>query len=166
MTPEYPAVLERLLRDNDLGWMIDMYARPDRAVPDLLEQLTRLTAEFQGRFKYAVSFAPETLRAEAERNPHKIRAFLQALGATGNPDMLLMVWRILQGLTIREVKMSYREQQSFNLDVILARPGTEGDELEAYRSNDINDAALLRHFGITTVDNRPLFDGFFPLRRK
>ena len=26
MTPESPAILERLLRDNDLGWMIDMYA--------------------------------------------------------------------------------------------------------------------------------------------
>jgi hypothetical protein len=166
MTPESPAVLERLLRDNDLGWMIDMYAARDRAVPVLLEQLTRLTAEFRSRFKYEVSFAPETLRTEAERNPHKIRAFLQALGASGNPDMLLMVWRILQGLTIREVTMSYREQESFSLSVTLARPGQERDDLEAYRSDDINDAALLRQFGITTVDNRPLFDGFFPLRKR
>ena len=31
---------------------------------------------------------------------------------------------------------------------------------------DINDAALLRNFGITTVDGRPLFDGFFPRRKK
>lgn len=166
MTPESAAILERLLRDNELGWMIDMYAPRDRAVPTLLEQLTKLTAEFRSRFKYEVSFAPESLRAEAERNPHKIRAFLQALGASGNPDMLLMVWRILQGLTIREVTMSYREQESFHLSVILARPGEQPEELERYSSNDINDAALLRHFGITTVDNRPLFDGFFPLRKR
>lgn len=166
MTPESPTILERLLRDNDLGWMIDMYAPRDRAVPVLLEQLTRLTTEFRRRFTDEVSFAPEALRAEAERNPHKIRAFLQALGASGNPGMLLMVWRILQGLTIREVTMSYREQESFSLGVTLARPGSERGELEEYRSNDINDAALLRHFGITTVDNRPLFDGFFPVRKK
>ncbi len=61
MTPQSPAVLERLLRDNDLGWMIDMYAPRDRAVPVLLEQLIRLTAEFQSRFNCEVSFAPKLL---------------------------------------------------------------------------------------------------------
>jgi hypothetical protein len=166
MTTESPAILERLLRDNDLGWMIDMYSPPDRAVPFLLDQLDRLTAEVRSRFRDEVSFAPETLRAEAERNPHKIRAFLQSLGASRNPDMLLMVWRILDGLSIKEVTMDYREQESFSLNVTLARPGAEGDEVEAYRSNDINDAALLRQFGITTVDGRPLFDGFFPQRKR
>lgn len=166
MTAESPAILERLLRDNDLGWMIDMYAPRDRAVPSLLGQLDQLAAEFQSRFGYAVSFSPETLTVEAERNPHKIRAFLQALGVSGNSDMLLMVWRILQGLTIREVSMSYREQQTFHLSVTLCKPDQAGEELEPYDTNDINDAALLRHFGITMVDNQPLFDGFFPLRKK
>ena len=92
-----------------------------------------MTAEFRSRFRYEESFAPETLSAEAERNPHKIRAFLQALGVSGNPDMLLMVWRILQGLSIREVAMNYREQEAFSLSVTLARPGEEQDELETYQ---------------------------------
>jgi hypothetical protein len=166
MTSESPAILERLLRDNDLGWMIDMYAPRERAIPVLLEQLGRLTDEFRKRFGYDLSFAPEALRAEAERNPHKIRAFLQALGASGKPDMLLMVWRILQGLSIREVELSYREQEAFHLVVTLARPGEERNGVETYRSNNINDAALVRQFGITRVDNRPLFDGFFPIRHR
>ena len=166
MTPGSPAILEQLIRDNDLGWMIDMYAPPDRALPSLIEQLTRLTAEYKTRFRYEVSFAPEQLRTEAERNPHKIRAFLQALAASGSVDMLLMVWRILQGLSIREVTMNYVEQQTFSLVVTVARPGQDQDDLETYSSNDINDATLLRHFGITTLDGRPLFDGFFPLRKK
>ena len=166
MTPESPAILDRLLRNNDLGWMIDMYAPRERAIPFLLEQLAKLTTEFRSRFQYEVSFAPETLEAEAERNPHKIRAFLQALGASGNSDMLLMVWQILQGLGIREVTMNYREQEVFSLNVKLARPGEEPDKRDMYRTNDINDAALLRHFGITTVDKRPLFDGFNPSRRR
>jgi hypothetical protein len=113
MTTESPAILERLLRDNDLGWMIDMYSPRDRAIPFLLDQLDSLTAEFRSRFQREVSFSPDALRAEAERNPHKIRAFLQALGASRNPDMLLMVWGILQGLSIKEVTMSYREQEAF-----------------------------------------------------
>ncbi len=85
---------------------------------------------------------------------------------SGNPDMLVMVWRILQGLTIREVTMNYREQETFSLNVTLSRRGQEQDELETYRTKDINDAALLRHFGITMVNRQPLFDGFLPLRKR
>jgi hypothetical protein len=163
---ESPAILEQLLRENDLGWMIDMYTPRDRAVHFLLGQLDRLSNEFRSRFGYEESFAPETLRAAAERNPHKIRAFLQALGVSGSPQMLLMVWRVLQGLNIREAQMSYRELEAFSLSVTLARADDEQEELETYSTHDINDAALLRNFGITTIDGHPLFDGFFPTRKK
>jgi hypothetical protein len=164
MSPE--SILERLLRDNDLGWMIDMYAPREGAVPFLLENLANLTTQYRNRFHCEISFAPETLAAEAERNPHKIRAFLQALGVTRSPDMLLMVWRILQGLSIRDVAMNYRELEEFRLSVTLARQGESRDELETYRTNEIGDSALLRNFGITKVDGKPLFDGFYPIRKK
>lgn len=166
MTPQSPADLERLLRANSLGWMIDMYAPKDRAIPFMLEQLDGVMAEYRRRLGVQVALTPEALTAEAERNPHKVRAFLQALAATRSREMLVMVWRILQGLSIREVKMNYREQEVFSLVVVLARPRAEQDGLEQYDSGDISDAALVRHFGITTVDGRPLFDGFFPLRQK
>lgn len=166
MTTESPTVLERLIRANDLGWMIDMYAPPEKAIPFLIDQLNRLGVEFRAKYGYESSFTPEQLHAEAARNPHKIRAFLQAIAASGSMDMLLMVWRILQGLSIRRVEMNYIEQKEFTLVVTLARPGQDHDDLETYSSDNINDAALLRHFGITTVDGLPLFDGFFPLRRK
>ena len=145
--------------------MIDMYSPRDRAIPLLLDQLTRVTEAFRSRFGSDVSFAPEQLKAESQRNPHKIRAFLQALAATGKTDMLLMIWRILQGLSIREVELSYVEQTSFRILVHLARPNEEGGGVEEYVSDDINDAKLVRHFGIATVDGLPLFDGFFPLKK-
>jgi hypothetical protein len=166
MTTESPAVLERLLRANDLGWMIDSYAPRDRALPFLLGQLDGVAAEYRRRIRVEGPFTPEALAAEAERNPHKVRAFLQALAAARSPEMLVMVWRILQGLSIRQVDMKYREQEAFRLVVILARPGEEQDNLEVYGSDDIHDAALVRHFGITTIDGKPVLDGFFPLRKK
>lgn len=159
-------ILERLLRANGLGWMVDMYHPRERAVPVLLERLSKVEGEYRRRTGADVSFAPESLSAEAERNRHKVRAFLQALGATGSPEMLAMVWRILQGLAIRELDMSYRDQQEFRLVVTLDRPGNGSAAQEQYQSEDINDAALVRHFGITTIEGRPLFDGFFPLRTK
>jgi hypothetical protein len=164
MSEQSAAVLERLLRGNDLGWMIDKYAPKDRAIPFLLEQLEKASTEYRRRIAVDVSFQPEALLAESERCPHKVRAFLQALAISRSPEMLVMVWRILQGLRIHEVTMNYREQEAFRLGVVLACPG--GDEDPPYSSDDINDAALVRHFGITTVNGAPLFDGFFPLRKK
>ena len=133
----------------------------------MLDQLNQVATEYHNRrIRVDVPFTPEALAAEAERNPHKVRAFLQALGTSGSAEMLVMVWRILQGLSIRKVAMDYLEQKAFSLVVVLARPGDGKDVLEEYRSSDINDAALIRHFGITTVDGHPLFDGFFPTRHK
>jgi hypothetical protein len=161
MTTESPAILERLLRANDLGWMIDMYTPRELAVPFLLEKLANVANAYRSRFHDEISFDPETLEAESRLNPHKILAFLQALGASRNPDMLVMVWRILQGLSIHEVTLDYREMENFSLRVTLSRG--EGSEPEAYVSGDIRDARLLRYFGVASVSGQPLFDGFYPL---
>ncbi len=166
MSQQSAAVLDRLLRDNDLGWMIDLYAPKERAIPFLLEQLDAVSAEYRRRFRVEVPFTPEALTAEAERNPHNVRAFLQMLAATRSLEMLIMVWRILHGLSIRRVEMNYKELESFSLFVVLAHSGKEQDELEEYRSQDIFDAALVRNFGLGTASGKPLFDGFFPNRRK
>ena len=163
MTPKSPAILERLIRGRNLGWMIDMFRPGCEAIPHLLTQLNQFADEYGNRFQDDMQFTPEALEAEAQRNPQKVQAFLQAMGTTNSAEMLVMVWRILQGLTIRELTMNYREQKSFSLVVFLARP-EDDDGLEEYRSSDINDAALVRHFGITTVNGRPLFDGFFAMR--
>ena len=41
-------VLETLLRRNGLGWMIDMYAPKDRAIPAFGDLLDRVTNEYRG----------------------------------------------------------------------------------------------------------------------
>jgi hypothetical protein len=166
MSQPSAAVLERLLRGNDLGWIIDQYTPNDCLIPSLLEQLDRVAAEYRSRIRVDVSFTPETLTAEAERNPHKVRAFLQALRLSHSPEMLVMVWRILQGLSIRKVEMNYQELEVFSLLVILARPGEEPPHLEEYRSQDIMDVRLLWNFGVGTVCEKPLFAGFSPPREK
>jgi len=165
MSQSSAEILETLLRTNGLGWMIDMYAPKDQAIPAYLDLLTRLAAEYRSRCGVAVSFAPEDLQAEAERNPHKVQAFLQLLRPNRSPAMLVMVWRVLQGLSIRAVDMNYRERDIFRLSFMLARPGDSGqDQLETYESTDISDAALVRHLGMTKVGGKPLFDGFYALR--
>ena len=165
MSQSAAEILEELLRNNGLDWMIEMYAPKEQAIPSYLELLDRVAAEYLSRCGETVSLSPADLQAEAERNPHKVQAFLQLLHPSRSPAMLVMVWRVLQGLSIREVTMNYRELDTFRLSFTLARLGDNGqDELELYETTDISDAALLRHLGVTKVGGRPLFDGFYALR--
>jgi hypothetical protein len=76
--------------------------------------------------------------------------------------MLLMVWRIIQVMEIKDVQLSYLRQRSFLLRVILESP--HGEEDEPYESDKISDFALFRHIGIMEIGNSPVFDGFYPLR--
>jgi len=163
MSTDSTTRLERLVRDCGLGWMIDWYSSPEEAMDFLRETLARTTRESQSRLEASAPvFSEEMLAEEYERSPHKVAAFLQALGSTRSPQMLLMVWRIIQGMEIAAVELDYRSRTRFSLKVTLTSP--YGDTPEQYQSDDIDDAALLRHFGITKIDDKPQFDGFYPLR--
>jgi hypothetical protein len=167
MSPKAPAVvLERLLLNNGLGWLIDEQTNPGQAtqlVPKLLERLEQVETKYLERIGVTVHFSPEALETEATQNPHKVRAFLQAMRVSTSPDMLVMVWRILQGLSIHSVDLKYREGQEFSLTVILARAeGAQEQDREEYRSRNIFDARLIRHFGYGIICDQPLFEGFYP----
>jgi len=107
-----------------------------------------------------LKFTEENLLREYQRSPHKVRAFIQALTESDSPDMLLMAWRVLQGMEIERVELNYILSQRFAIRVTLRSP--YGDEPEIYTSDDIDDAALIRHFGIMKMDEKPVFDGFYP----
>jgi hypothetical protein len=163
MNPQSAEILERLLRANDLGTVLDTYEPSSAHLLDsLMDRLDKVAAEYHARFGGCTSFTPEALESESSRNPHKIRAFLQAMRRTRSPGMLVMVWRILQGLSVQEVKMVYQKRESFELVIVLTEPGAQKSALETYRSTDIFDVRLLRHFGVATAVNRPSFNGFFP----
>lgn len=166
MNQQSADTLRNLLDVHGLTWMIDAYHPADKVVQSLLDLLDRVAAEYHRRVGQTLSFNPQELQAEAKRNPHKIKAFLQALAISNSPEMLVMVWRILQGLTIREVTMEYREREGFFLDIGVSHRGDAEGVLEQYHSTDINDATLIRHFGIAAIRGEPLFEGFYPLRVK
>jgi hypothetical protein len=164
MNEEAAQTLDRLIQSNGLGWIIDSYKPAETPIPALLKQLDRVAAEYRTRTGTTASFSPQALEVEAERNPQRIAAFLQALVTSRTPAMLVMVWRILQGLTIRQIALKYEECKEFRMSVTLASLADGSGRLEEYLSDDPNDAVLLRHFGVATLDGAPVLDGFFPLR--
>jgi len=163
MSSPSPSSLEAAIRDAGEGWIIDWFDPPSDAINHLrrtLEEINRLGRQRLGSGSPSLSEA--TLVSEHGRNPQRIKGFFQALGGTRTPEMLLMAWRIIQGMEIRDVQLSYSRRNSFLLRVVLESPSGEQDP--PYESTNIQDFALFRHIGILEIDHRPVFDGFYPLR--
>jgi len=132
----------------------------------LAETLSHAFSLYGKRFQTMQSAIPPLnevgITETLDNNPHKLRAFLQALEETTSPAMLVMVWRIIHGDDIKAVDLSYEENQSFRLRVRLEEQG--GGQTSSYDSDKINDARLLRHLGIVEISDRPVFTGFFAHR--
>ena len=153
---------ERIIREAGQGWLIDWYAPKDQALPALRQTLATADARAQARLgRNAPRLTPEVLVAEYDRNPHRISAFLQVLGSVTTPDLLVMVWRIIQGMSISELRVNYRSEDRFEMSVLLTSP--YGDHDEPYESTNIDDSVILRHLGVMKMDGLPIFDGFYPL---
>jgi hypothetical protein len=158
-----PDPFEQLIRDAGQGYLIDWYAPKTGALPHLVRLLDAADQQARERLgPHAPRLTPEHLIQEYQRNPHKVKAFLQVL-ASASPDMLVMVWRILQGMGVETIHLEYQAQSAFRLHVCLSSP-CEHDTREEYESTDIDDAVVLRHLGIMKMNDRPLFDGFYALQ--
>lgn len=157
--------LEQAIRRAGGGWLIDSFVDREAAVSVIRRRIAQVNALAQQRLgARAPDMSEQELVTLYNRCPLKVKGFFQALGGSGSPDMLLMAWRVIQGMEIKKVDVSFNRRQDFRLSVILESPYGEEDEL--YESSSIHDFTLLRHIGIMEVDGRPVFDGFYALKLK
>lgn len=155
--------LEQIIRESGEDWLIDWFQPPEQALDHIRSLLAAVTEVAEERLGADAPQVTETsLAEEYQQNPHRVRAFLQALGGQRSPQMLLMVWRILQGMEVKQLDVQFRRQQEFRLQVVLESP--DGDEDAPYVSDSILDFALLRQLGMQEAGGAPAFDGFYPLR--
>lgn len=160
--PDYMA-LEAVIRDAGEDRLIDDYAPRSEAMPRVLRLLrdTRELAKARG-LGASVPLDELAIAREYPRNPLHVKAFLQALRTTSTPAMLLMIWRIIQGMEIQSVHVSHERRRSFEMRVVLRSP-YEGED-EIYESFVAGDLRLLRHVGAYEIDGKPVFDGFYAQR--
>jgi hypothetical protein len=163
MNTVYPSTLEEAIRHAGEGWLIDSFAPPENAMPHLLQTLAVVQEEAHRRLGgNAPDVSVTALLREYTRNPLRVRGFFQAIGGTRTPEMLLMVWRIIQGMEVQKIEVTYLRQQRFEAQVVLESPYGEKDD--PYVSRNIHDFALFRHIGILEIGGAPVFDGFYPLK--
>ncbi|HEX3656022.1 MAG TPA: hypothetical protein VHV55_09455 [Pirellulales bacterium] len=155
--------LESAIRHSGEDWLIDWFDPPEEALLHLrktLENANRRAQQLLGLEAFDLSEAA-LVRAYNE-NPFKVKGFFQVLGGTRSPDMLVMVWRVIQGMEIKAVEISYGRKQQFHARIVLESP--DGAQDETYESSKIQDFALFRHIGIMEISGRPVFDGFYALK--
>lgn len=157
-----PISLEEAIRDSGESWLINSFEPPENAIPHLLQTLQTVHAIGQERFgRNAPNLSEEAIVQEYIRNPVRVRGFFQSLGGTRTPEMLLMVWRILQGMEVKDIQLSYRKRERFEVCVVLESP--YGEEDPPYVSKNIHDFVLFRHIGILESGG-PIFDGFYAIK--
>jgi len=162
MTTKDLQTLEQLLRQNKLDWLIDMYAPPTSAMTAHFDKLKELVHYYGSRFGTTDELSPDNLRAEYDRNPQKIRAFLQAFSVCRSLEMLSMVWRVLSGDIVQSVELKFQKSRRFLLKIRLKEPNS--GEFQDFVSTNIDDTILLRHFVPMYVDDRPQYMGIYPVR--
>ncbi len=159
--------LETVLRNRGLAWAIDMFPPSSHATAHYLQALSQLEDYFKARGLSTISFSPDSLEQLVSVSPYKADAFLQALVSIRSTPILCAAWRILQGMEVQSIEMRYARLSDFTLHVTLRSPYSERDAItEEYASRDISDVVFVRHLGNSTVDRKPFFDGFYPLRQK
>jgi hypothetical protein len=162
MTDQPPTTLEECIRQSGEAWLIDWYAPPSAAVEHLHRTLDEVDRRAQTLLGSAAPRLSESaLVQEYRRNPLKVKGFFQTLGRRCAPDMLVMAWRIIHGMEIKEVRVSYHRQLDFEMRVVLESPS--GEEDPPYVSSNIRDFTLFYHVGILEMGGRPIFEGFYPL---
>ncbi len=163
MSPTTASPLEEAIRQAGEGWLIESFAPPGEALNHIRRVLGAVHQRARERFgDNAPDLSESAIVEEYRRHPSQVKVFFQALGGTRTADMLVMVWRIIQGMEVKDLQLSYRRREHFQMRVILESP--YGEEDAPYVSDKTNDFTLFRRVGILEVGNTPVFDGFYPLR--
>jgi hypothetical protein len=163
MTTVSTSPLEQVIRQAGEGWIIDYFEPKAEAmnhIRHVLDKVNKLGHERLG--ENAPDLSEAALVSEFQHHRSQLKGFFQALGGTRTPDMLLMAWRVMQGMRIKNVQLAYHLQESFQMRVILESEYGEDDE--SYESTNVNDFTLFRHIGIHEINGRPVLDGFYPLK--
>ena len=154
MKPPEPAVLRKLLRDAGIEWWIAQDA--GRIYKTAVDDVGAVAQLYRERYGEEID-----LWARIVALPDEMRAFVQSFAMPISNAFRLMVLRLLDGSTILSVDFHYEERREARLRIRLRdRRGSE----EAFESDDLWDAHVLRHLGFMKIGDEPVLDGFYALR--
>ena len=101
-----------------------------------------------------------SLFEEHQKHPHRPKVLLQAVAFGCTPEILAMVWAVLQRAKIKHLAFGYERWQSSQLTCEVIFPD---GSLHVFTGQDHWDTAVLRFAGLSKADGAPVIEGFYPL---
>jgi hypothetical protein len=137
------------------GWLLDWWGEDvENRLAETAMRLERFMEMYQQRFGDRPD--PFSLLAAS---PAKAAAFFHPTTLAASTEIQCAVWRILLGASVESLQLRYQVGQSPALELMLRTPS--GD-CESYQTRFPLDVKILRHLGITAVDNDGLvLDGYY-----
>jgi hypothetical protein len=126
----------------------------DKNLDKVRQDIDRFTREYKKRF----GENPDPYHL-LKVNPLKGAVFFQIDTFMVSVEMKIVIWRILLGCEIVKVHLSYESGKRFLFRITL-RPPYGGQE-ETYIGKQPGDFRVLRHFGVSRVDDQLLLHGYF-----
>jgi hypothetical protein len=151
------ATVRAALEKTGSGWLLSYWGQDaEKNLEKLVTELKGFVQEYRHRFKET----PDLIEL-VEANPVKAAAFFQLDTLLASRGMKVMIWRLLLGSEISELKFRYKAGAAASLLVRLVTP--YGEE-ETYQSKDASDFRILRHVGVTGVGGQSLLQGYYAFR--
>jgi hypothetical protein len=155
--PISPAEVATAFQKSGCAWIL-ADAHKDQILARAAQEIDEFITAYARRFH--VTPAPFSL---LEDNPTKAAAFFQSF--TGPPhslDIRLLIWHLLAGAEIVSVSFTYQRQGKTTL---VIETETSSGEQATFTSQDLWDFRLFRHIGLLGIDERPILDGYYALRK-
>lgn len=138
------------------GWVLKHWGEhKDQHLRKMLRDLEEFSRYYRNRF----GETPDPFQL-LDDNPTKAAAFFQFDTLRVSPEIKAAVWRILLGFEIIEVRFHYRQSKTPEFSIVLA-PAWGEQNPEAYQGESQDDFRVLRHLGISFVDDKLFLNGYF-----
>ncbi len=147
--------VRRLFESTGVGWAIG----PDRGGKEPAQILAEI-AEVEEELKRRTGTQPDLLN-ELRAAPELMRPFIHSFTTAKTAPIRAMIYFILKGASVKEVKFHYLAKRQSSLTVTIRL--LSGQE-ETFESDEFWDVELLRHFGLAKAGGKPLIDGYYSFR--
>lgn len=142
----------RIFRAAGAGWVLE-----GRSTDDVLNDIHDIEEEYRTRFGKPME---KPLLQRMQEQLEHFKPLVQALGAAMSAPIRTMIFCLLDRGEVRRIEYHYEKKRQSALVVEIAYE----NQIAEFVSDQIWDAAVLRHFGLMRVSGLPYIDGYYAWR--
>ena len=157
MSPSELERIEEAFKRSGCEWILK-YPQDDRERQIFFTAVAKEIGEFQGEYRRRFGKSPDPFGLLNE-NQEKATAFFEIFsGPPLSVDVLVLIWRLIEGAEIRDLVIQYQRKKAFSGRFVV---GERGGADEVYETTTPWDFTVVRHFGMLTVNNNLILDGYY-----